>query len=249
MKQYVRATYLLAVTIPARTVAAMLATVREAALAEDHPRAIVSALHSVIDVDYVTYDEFGPRGAITIAEPDSPSAVEAFDRHAHEHPSLVDYRRTGRRVTRRLSDLITQRQLRNLGLWADVFRPLGIRYQLNLAVHASGPWLIGIGLSRTGRDFTDEERLVAELLRIELGHVVAAREGPPPEQLEQAGLTAREAEVLSLATHRTNAEVARVLHLSERTVAKHLEHAYAKLGVSTRQEALAVALSAGRDRP
>ncbi|MEU9190751.1 helix-turn-helix transcriptional regulator [Streptomyces sp. NPDC048484] len=31
-------------------------------------------------------------------------------------------------------------------------------------------------------------------------------------------------------------EIAEVLHLSVRTVDKHLQHAYAKLGVSTRRE-------------
>jgi DNA-binding CsgD family transcriptional regulator len=48
-----------------------------------------------------------------------------------------------------------------------------------------------------------------------------------------AGLTAREAEVLSaLARGATASQVARELQISPRTVHKHLEHVYRKLGVT-----------------
>ncbi len=49
------------------------------------------------------------------------------------------------------------------------------------------------------------------------------------------GLTAREQQVIdALATGASNRQIARDLQISEGTVRKHLEHAYAKLGVSTR---------------
>jgi DNA-binding NarL/FixJ family response regulator len=52
------------------------------------------------------------------------------------------------------------------------------------------------------------------------------------------GLTRREAEVLRAVAHgATNADVARALVISPRTVAKHLEHAYRKLGVESRTAA------------
>lgn len=230
--------------IPEKTVAAMLATVREAALADDVPTAIVSGFHEVLGVDYATYDEMHPNGAATLAEPFDAAAVEAFGRHAHEHPALAEYRRTRRLGTTRLSDLASERQLRRLGLWSEVFRPLRIRHQLALALHPSGRSLIGISLSRTGREFDDDELAIAELLRVELGQIVAARTGPPPEALEAAGLTPREAQVLALAVRRrTSREIASALCISERTVEKHLEHAYEKLGISTRGEAAALLAS------
>lgn len=227
--------------IPEGTVAAMLATVREAAVADDLPRAIVHGLEGVFGADYVTYDEFGPEGARVYAIPAPPPDIAAaFRRYGDEHPSLVSLRTSGDRRTRRLSDVASQRGLRRLGLWAHVFRPLGIRHQLALPLHESGGRVIGAGLSRMGRDFSDEELSVAELLRVELGRIVAARQGPPPEQFRDHGLTPREAEVLSLAAARTSAQVASLLSISERTVEKHLEHAYAKLGVGSRGQALAL---------
>ncbi len=57
-----------------------------------------------------------------------------------------------------------------------------------------------------------------------------------------AGLTAREAEVLSLvASGQTNKEIASVLFLSERTVARHLSNIFTKIGVPSRTAAAAFA--------
>lgn len=57
-----------------------------------------------------------------------------------------------------------------------------------------------------------------------------------------ASLTPREAEVLSwLAKGKTNRDIADILGMSPRTVNKHLEHIYEKLGVETRTAAVAAA--------
>lgn len=57
-----------------------------------------------------------------------------------------------------------------------------------------------------------------------------------------AGLTPREAEVLGLvASGRTNKEIAATLHLSERTVARHLSNIFTKIGVNSRTGATAFA--------
>ena len=63
--------------------------------------------------------------------------------------------------------------------------------------------------------------------------------------LEGLALSSREREVLALvATGKTNGEVARVLAISARTVQKHLEHIFQKLGVETRTAAAIRALVA-----
>ena len=61
--------------------------------------------------------------------------------------------------------------------------------------------------------------------------------------LESLGLTRREAEiVLWVARGKSDKEVAAALYVSPRTVQKHLEHIYRKLGVESRTEAAARAL-------
>jgi len=61
-----------------------------------------------------------------------------------------------------------------------------------------------------------------------------------PEAIAALGLTKRETEVLFWITQgKENTEVALTLHISKRTVKKHLEHIYEKLGVHNRAAALA----------
>jgi len=64
-------------------------------------------------------------------------------------------------------------------------------------------------------------------------------------QLAQLSLTERKREILALvAAGKTNAEIAIILAISARTVQKHLEHIFQKLGVETRTAAAVCALAA-----
>lgn len=83
--------------------------------------------------------------------------------------------------------------------------------------------------------------------------VVLAAEGKPVLSMSISGrlfaggddaLTEREIEVLAHAGKgETNAGIAKRLHISEATVKTHLKHIYAKLGVTDRAAAVAVALN------
>jgi len=67
----------------------------------------------------------------------------------------------------------------------------------------------------------------------------------PAEFSRELGLTAREGEVLSwLSKGKTNRDIAQILGLSPRTVDKHLEQIYSKLGVENRTAAAAIAVNA-----
>jgi DNA-binding CsgD family transcriptional regulator len=60
------------------------------------------------------------------------------------------------------------------------------------------------------------------------------------------GLTRRQIEILAcVAAGKTNAEIGEVLSIAPGTVKKHLDHIYEKLGVSTRTEAVVVAIGIG----
>jgi DNA-binding NarL/FixJ family response regulator len=67
----------------------------------------------------------------------------------------------------------------------------------------------------------------------------------PSEFSSELGLTTREGEVLSwLSKGKTNRDIAQILGLSPRTVDKHLEQIYSKLGVENRTAAAAIAVNA-----
>jgi DNA-binding CsgD family transcriptional regulator len=72
------------------------------------------------------------------------------------------------------------------------------------------------------------------------GHRVRSRPALP------YGLTPREAEILVLlARGLSNKEIAGLLSVSARTVSSHVEHAYAKIGVSSRGAAAMFAMRHG----
>jgi HD-GYP domain-containing protein (c-di-GMP phosphodiesterase class II) len=74
----------------------------------------------------------------------------------------------------------------------------------------------------------------------------AGRRGAPQQAPRPAGLTNREVEVLRLiARGRTNREVARILVVSPKTVGRHVENVYAKIGVSSRAAAALFAMEHG----
>ncbi|GKT23154.1 hypothetical protein AVHM3334_10720 [Acidovorax sp. SUPP3334] len=71
---------------------------------------------------------------------------------------------------------------------------------------------------------------------------LGAADAPPAARLPPVALTRRETEVLSwIAKGKTNRDIADILGMSPRTVNKHLEHIFEKLGVETRTAAAALA--------
>ena len=113
--------------------------------------------------------------------------------------------------------------------------------------------LVSVVLKRRGLDFSERDRERLELLRPHLAFLyrhackaVATPSGDsaPPSPVQASavsppGLTLREGEVMRwLACGKTDAEIAALLSISPRTVQKHLEHIYVKLGVETRTAAV-----------
>jgi HD-GYP domain-containing protein (c-di-GMP phosphodiesterase class II) len=93
----------------------------------------------------------------------------------------------------------------------------------------------------TMREEVDGGRLDADA--VELVCDAAGHAAPATERARPAGLTEREVEVLCLiARGRTNREVAAELHLSPKTVGRHVENLYAKVGVSSRAAAALFAM-------
>ena len=91
----------------------------------------------------------------------------------------------------------------------------------------------------------EETEHLARRTRLELAPPEVALD---KETILRVGLTAREAEVLSLvAAGRTNRQIGDELYVSEKTVSVHVSNILRKLGVSSRVEAAAVAQRLGID--
>ena len=74
----------------------------------------------------------------------------------------------------------------------------------------------------------------------------AAGQRAPAHRSRPAGLTAREVEILALvARGRSTKQIAQCLVISPKTVSNHVEHVYAKIGVSSRAGATLYAAQQG----
>jgi DNA-binding CsgD family transcriptional regulator len=115
-----------------------------------------------------------------------------------------------------------------------------------------------IVLERRGSGFSGRDSECMEILRPHLaflyrhachaatasGSGLSARLAPAQPGPAVADLTLREREVMHwLSCGKTNTEIAVLLSISPRTVHKHLEHIYVKLGVETRTAAVMRALA------
>lgn len=107
--------------------------------------------------------------------------------------------------------------------------------RLSVPLFMDGQTLVSIVLSRHGPDFTERDRERLESLRPHLACLYRqACQDPMP-----AHLTPREAQVMQwVSCGKTDADIAALLAISPRTVHKHLEHIYVKLGVETRMAAV-----------
>jgi len=222
---------------------------------EELRRGLLVALKRVLPSDYVSLNEVTP-GAddiATVSLPDAPEdQLARWNELAHESPLLQFYLRTQDGRAYRFSDVIEPQQLHELALFREVYVPLGVAHQMAFTLPAPPDRVLAVALSRASEDYSDSERAFADRARPFLiqaylnalafealrGAHADARGGPATAALRAEGLTRREAEVLRLlALGRSNHHIAGTLGISYRTVGKHLEHAFRKLGVGDRSSA------------
>jgi DNA-binding CsgD family transcriptional regulator len=317
---------------------------------------LLDALDRAVPSLYVSYNEVDAHGAWAFSRPALPPGdVPRWAALADGHPVLQHMRETRDGRPRRISDHLDGPSFRRTALYRGFYAELGIDSQVAFGLPAAPPLVIGIALSRSGEDFSDEEvellararphliqayrtaqaadrrqrslealerglesegRLAVGVtregevvhagpaarralgladpgpgrtVRLEQGlgrAVAAARAGGPSrvpaavtgsvpvrvlpggaddeldvllvdqgaggltvERLLGLGLTPREAEALRwIALGRTAPDASRAMGIAPRTVSKHLQAVYAKLGVSSRSEAARTAWLAVDDR-
>jgi DNA-binding CsgD family transcriptional regulator len=218
------------------------------------PEIVLPGVADLVGCDIVTYNEIPtapgqagyyldyPNGCI------NPASLAAFEAHLQEHPLLKHYRAGGAGEPAKISDFLSQRRFHQLGLYSEFFRHIPVEYQIafSLPDNQDGQ-LTAIALNRAGRDFSEDDRAVLTALSAPLGNALrrARDRHSAGAALATAGsggladLTDREIQVLQLAARGgTNLAIARTFDVSPRTVAKHLEHIYRKLGVTSRAAAV-----------
>jgi DNA-binding CsgD family transcriptional regulator len=145
-------------------------------------------------------------------------------------------------------DTVTCAELDDPVAGAEVKSAAG--YEVGVTLLVGPRAALGLALQRESREFGPRDYAVLAVLTPHLrrAFINAAMLAPrfaAPERT--VTLTARERQVLTLASAGAkNHDIAAGLEISPRTVQKHLENAYAKLDVHSRNEAMATAAWAAR---
>jgi DNA-binding CsgD family transcriptional regulator len=210
------------------------------------PASTLVALRDLIGADEAEYFEFrrADRAVLGASQSDLmhavPGSLEAM--HAFGAQNPIRWRRW-RPVdgAMRLSEQVGRRDLLRLEFYQFGMRPNGLRDILKVWLRSSPESVACVQLWRREGDFSrpDQDLLgavhggLARLRREAMTTATWAGSQAEPS------LTGREAEVLLLACRGASDDaIADELGMSPGTVGKHLQHAYDRLGVHSRSEAL-----------
>ena len=141
------------------------------------PTRLLDRLRTLIPSDAVSWHEWSLGGgqhycSFSAREPADTAAVwESYPRCRHQDPlpggcvgaGPPSPATVGRAL--KISDFLSTREFRRLELHADICRPLGIDYVMKLFLPSRGGVASGFVFDRGGRDFTERDRLMLDLLR------------------------------------------------------------------------------------
>jgi DNA-binding CsgD family transcriptional regulator len=220
--------------------------------------ALLPGLADLVGCDIATHTEFEPGPAPDFRYRDHPAGsitkdvLDAFIRNFSRHPLATYYQRTGDGRALRMSDFLSAAEFHRGDLYHECYRPRPTEHVLAIHLPTPNRSVSAFTLNRARGEFTDTERDLLDLLRRPLAVAqsrmrvrhAAARALVITSPGWAGVLTEREFEVLEqVALGHTSVAIGRMINCSARTVSKHLEHIYRKLGVTNR--AAAVALTQG----
>ena len=175
-----------------------------------------------------------------------------FDRYFSEHPLVRHHTVQRGRSAHRISDSIPFARFREGGLYSEYYRRIGIDHVVAIPVLVDDELLVSFVLNRRRRDFSDRECELLDQVGPVLARLYAGLRRSARSALQAPGadaaapLTARERDVVGwLAAGKTDRDIGAILGCSHRTVQKHLQRIYEKLGVETRTAAVMRVLGPG----
>ncbi|MEU8380878.1 helix-turn-helix domain-containing protein [Streptosporangium sp. NPDC048865] len=203
---------------------------------------IAELLQQVLECPTATFSEVGGDGVTGLGWPRTrlPTATmtEVTRRNMERHPLIRHYVRTADRRPLAITDLMSLRRWRSSATGSDIHVVTGFYDHLALPLLSPPGTMRAFALGREKETFTRQEREFVERLHpLLIAMDRKARLSRSPAA--QNRLTPREEQVLELiATGITRQVAARRLRISIRTLDKHLEVIYRKLGVNSHVQAV-----------
>ncbi|MEX5217592.1 MAG: helix-turn-helix transcriptional regulator [Nitrospira sp.] len=132
---------------------------------------VVSSFPALISSDRTTFDEMDLANKHTVAvwhPADNAlreTLVPVFSRYMNQNPSVAYLSDTRFDGAVKWSDFMTGRQFKRQALYQECYRRLGVKHQIGLALSVTPSALIPISLNRGLKDFTEQDRLILNLIR------------------------------------------------------------------------------------
>ncbi|MEV4950104.1 LuxR C-terminal-related transcriptional regulator [Streptomyces sp. NPDC053755] len=229
-------------------------TARSAADGTAGADAVLAALAEVMEYDHASLTRWDPlrRRHTTLAGDYPYDATAYIETRLHEDPVFAVLREPGRGGLW-MRDVPRPLLAASPG-FREVLRPLGVEDGVAQCLFSADGRYVGMlnVSTRRPRSPRDPARAVVTLLTESLAMVTdsfgrpAAEAGRTGAYACPGGLSPRERQVLAeLTGGHTNREIAARLHITPRTVATHVEHILAKLGLPNRAAAAARAAAWG----
>ena len=137
-----------------------------------------TALPRLVPSDWLSYNEVdlrNPAGTLAILRPEGSRLFEQlfprFQELAHQHPLITRQLQSLNFSVHKISDFLSRDDYHQLELYREVYRPLGVEYQIAATVWLNPDRVTAFALSRRQHDYTERDRAVLEMLR---PHLVVA---------------------------------------------------------------------------
>ena len=134
------------------------------------PKLVPSAWYSYNEVDLLH-----PANTLAILKPEASALFQRlfprFQELVHQHPLINRQLQSPDFAVHKISDFLRQEDYHRLELYQEVYRRLGVEYQIAASIRTEPERVTAFALSRRQKDYTERDRAILEMLR---PHLVVA---------------------------------------------------------------------------
>lgn len=139
---------------------------------------LLKTVKSIVSCEIVGFDIFNSTGVHQGVIPHDPinlltvEELKIFAAYAIEHPFFADVFLNKRFEALKFSDFLSDEQFHRTGIYNEFYHRVGIERQIAAALPVSAEQIITCSFSRGGKDFTEDDRLLLNLLSTHLTQAI-----------------------------------------------------------------------------
>ena len=137
-------------------------------------RHVAKELLQLVPSDCTAYNEINLRRRRIVwvydGVPPIADGERVFAAHMAEHPFIAHFEKAGSGPAVTIGDFLSARLWRQSGMYNEFYRPMGCEHVAGIALPTPPSLILGICAVRGGRDFSERDRRVLDVIRPHLVH-------------------------------------------------------------------------------